>query len=207
MTKKILIATHNENKVKEFRQILPEYNFISLNELKDFNDYEEVGSSFEENSFLKADHFFSKHKLITIADDSGLEVLALNNEPGVNSKRYSGGNDSDNNKLLLKNLEGIEKRNAKFRCVLTLILEDGDTTQFEGELEGLIALEPKGDSGFGYDPIFYIPNMQKTLAELGSNYKDKHSHRSIALNYLKEYLDENISNKWYSRWWTNLTKT
>ena len=179
MTKKILIATHNENKVKEFRQILPEYNFISLNELKDFNDYEEVGSSFEENSFLKADHFFSKHKLITIADDSGLEVLALNNEPSVNSKRYSGGNDSDNNKLLLKNLEGIEKRNAKFRCVLTLILEDGDTTQFEGELEGLISLEPKGDSGFGYDPIFYIPTMQKTLAELGSKYKDKHSHRSI----------------------------
>lgn len=195
MTKKILIATHNEHKVEEFRRICPTFEFISLKQLNDNEDFIETGKTFEENSFLKANHFFEKHRLITIADDSGLEVSYLNNRPGINSKRYSGGDDNQNNIKLLNELKDVKERTASFRCVLTLFEDENEITQFEGVMTGEIANELRGSEGFGYDPLFLIPSENKTLAELGSSYKDKHSHRAKALLLLKEHLDENISNE------------
>lgn len=194
MTKKILIATHNEHKVEEFRRICPTFEFISLKQLNDNEDFIETGQTFEENSFLKANHFFEKYRLITIADDSGLEVISLNNQPGINSKRYSGGDDYQNNLKLLEELKDSNNRTASFRCVLTLFEDENEITQFEGIMTGEIAHELRGSEGFGYDPLFLIPSENKTLAELGPKYKDKHSHRAKALLLLKEHLDENISN-------------
>lgn len=197
--KKLLIATHNDNKVKEFARILPNFEIISLKDLNDFTDFEETGNSFAENSFLKANYYYQKYRIPTIADDSGLEVRALNNAPGINSKRYSGGDDTANNYKLLNELKGINDRYAHFKCVLTYCGNDEDIIQFDGLLVGEIDFEIKGSNGFGYDPIFMIPSKNKTLAELGNIYKDENSHRAKASQLFKEYLDENIGNKWYSR--------
>lgn len=193
--KKILIASHNENKVKEFRRLLPNFKIISLSDINDLADFEETGATFSVNSFLKANHYFQKHLIPTIADDSGLEVRALNNEPGINSKRYSGGDDNANNQKLLEKMKDIKDRYAHFKCVLTYYENDDNIVQFDGLLAGEIGFEIKGNEGFGYDPIFYIPSENKTLAELGSKFKDQNSHRARASQLFKEYLNENFSNK------------
>ena len=197
MKKTILIASSNQNKIKEFKKILPDYHFISLKDINDFEDIDEDGETFEANSYLKAKHYFDKHKIPTLADDSGLEIEVLNNEPGILSKRYSGLGDHENNLLVLRNLKNKENRNARFRCVLTYIDVSGKVIVFEGTINGKIAYEIKGEEGFGYDPIFLIESENKTLAELGSIYKNKHSHRAQVLIKFKEYLEknENINNK------------
>lgn len=193
MNNQILIATHNENKVLEFKKILPTINFISLKDLNDTEDFLESGTTFEVNSYLKASYYFEKHRIPTIADDSGLEVKALNNAPGVYSKRYSIKGDFENNLLILKNMEGVTNRKANFKCVITYIKSEDEIMQFEGVLEGEISHEIIGKGGFGYDPIFLIKNYNQTIAELGNEYKAQHSHRAQALLLFKEYLDENTN--------------
>lgn len=191
MSKKILIASHNPNKVYEFKNILPNFTFITLSDLNDNEDFLETGNSFEANSFDKAWYYFQKYQMPTLADDSGLEVEALNNEPGIYSKRYSGLGDHENNLLILKKLNGINNRNARFRCVLTFVFDEDEIMQFEGTINGEIAKEIKGEEGFGYDPIFLIKKENKTLAELGKDYKNRHSHRAQVLQSFKEHLEEN----------------
>lgn len=194
MSHKILIATHNKNKLAEFQQILPKIKFISLSDLGDDEEFIEDGQTLEENSYLKADYYFTKYQMPTIADDTGLEVYALNNRPGVHSQRYSGGDDSDNNTKLLNELSSEANRQARFRCVLTYFASEDEIIQFDGILEGEIAKEVKGDAGFGYDPIFVIPSKHQTVAELGMEFKNSYSHRAEAVKLFKEYLDENSRN-------------
>ena len=192
---KILLATHNKNKVKEFQKLLPGYELISLHALGDGKDFEETGKSFLENAFLKAFYYNQKHDIPTIADDSGLEVLALNMRPGIHSKRYSGGGDKANNILLLEELKDKETRAAQFKTVLCLCVKNKKEYFFEGILTGEIAQYERGSEGFGYDPLFIPKGETKTLAELGNDYKNKISHRAIAAKKLKRFLDENFNNE------------
>ncbi|QBQ07624.1 dITP/XTP pyrophosphatase [Spiroplasma gladiatoris] len=200
MKKTIWIATNNKNKIKEFKFILKEFNINSLDDFQKDLDIIEDGDTFEKNALIKA-RYLAKHvQGIIIADDSGLCINNLNDFPGVNSKRWVGNDiknwDEINNKLLdiiqQNNLITVEQRKAHFNCTLALI---DTTTQkekiFTGIVEGHIALYQDGNDGFAYDKIF-IPNGYKdTFARLGFEIKQKLSHRSIALNQLKEYL-ENI---------------
>ena len=146
----------------------------------------------EGNSLLKADTIFRQYGHIVVSDDSGLEVQALNGAPGVYSARYAGEHkdDQQNTEKLLHELKGITNRNAQFRTVITL-MSSQDTLQFEGIVEGAIAYEPKGDKGFGYDPIFIPYGFQKTFAELTSNEKNKISHRANAIEKLVAFLEKN----------------
>ena len=146
----------------------------------------------EGNSLLKADTIFRQYGHIVISDDSGLEVQALNGAPGVYSARYAGEqkNDQKNTEKLLHELKGITNRNAQFRTVITL-MSSNDTLQFEGIVEGTIVHEPKGDKGFGYDPVFIPNGYQKTFAELSSNEKNKISHRANAIEKLVAFIEKN----------------
>jgi len=155
-------------------------------------DVEETGVTFEENAFLKADSGCRESSLPCIADDSGLMVNALNGEPGVYSARYAGehGNDDKNNQKLLKNLEGVSDRSAKFVSAVCCVFPDGRSFTVRGECEGKIGFEKRGSGGFGYDPLFYVG--EKSFAELSPEEKDKISHRGNALRALAEKLPEYI---------------
>ena len=191
---KIVLASHNANKVKEVQVLVPEK--IEISSLKDINftdEIEETASTFQGNSSIKANYIYSKLGVNVIADDSGLEVEVLNNEPGVYSARYAGKNasDEDNLDLLLKNLEGKSNRNARFKCVITLIL-NGEEFHFEGEIKGKIISEKRGNLGFGYDPVFVPENEDKTFAEMDLTEKNKFSHRARAMEKLIEFLKNHI---------------
>ena len=152
----------------------------------------ETASDLEGNSLLKADTIFRLYGHIVISDDSGLEVKALNGAPGVYSARYAGEqkDDQKNTEKLIHELKGITNRNAQFRTVITL-MSSNDTLQFEGIVEGAIVHEPKGDKGFGYDPVFIPNGYQKTFAELSSNEKNKISHRANAIEKLVAFIEKN----------------
>lgn len=193
---KLLIASNNMKKIEEFQAILQDFP-IKMYSLKDFDDKEDVeenGKTFHENALIKASHFANKYNILTISDDSGLEVEALNNMPGIHSKRYSNNGDLANNLKILQEMTNLNNRKARFRTVLCLYNPNGEIHYFEGILTGEIAYTAKGEGGFGYDPIFLIKEYNKTLAELGSNYKNKISHRAKALFKFKEFMDENINN-------------
>lgn len=194
--KKIIIATSNPNKAKEFRRIFDESE-IELKTLLDLTDVPEIretGESFKENAQIKAHTVMKKFNLPTIADDSGLQVDALFGQPGIYSARYAGDhNDAANNAKLLAELGGIpeEKRTAQF--VTTLIFANPNNEEdlvVEGEVKGRIANFPQGDNGFGYDPLFYLPELKKTMAELTLDQKNEISHRGRAIRKLeKEWPD------------------
>jgi XTP/dITP diphosphohydrolase len=187
---KIILASHNANKVKEIQELVPKsIEIASLKDINYFDDILETETTFVGNSSLKANCIFKKFGVNVIADDSGLEVEALNNEPGVYSARYAGenANDENNISLLLKNLEGIENRKARFVCVITLILNEKEY-HFEGEIKGKISNQKTGTSGFGYDPIFIPENETKSFAELSSEQKNKISHRAKAIEKLVDFL-------------------
>jgi XTP/dITP diphosphohydrolase len=172
-------------------------DILSLNDYKDVPDVEEDGSSFFENALKKA-KAISKHTgEVVLADDSGLEVEWLSGEPGVYSSRYSGqgATDSSNIKKLLLNLEGVpgEKRGAAFRCALVLYCPDGKYILFEGRLEGIIHDKPQGDGGFGYDPVFFLPDLGLTVAQISPEIKNRISHRAQAVLKFKEAYRRNIS--------------
>lgn len=188
---KLLIASNNKNKIRELKEILSDrFETLSLEEAGIFSDPEETGTTFEENSEIKARFALEKSGLPTLADDSGLSVFALNGEPGVYSARYSGENATtdSNNALLLKNMENVVDRRAKFVCVITLLFPDGRKIQVKGECPGEILTEPRGNNGFGYDPLFYLPKLNKTFAQLSAEEKNGVSHRARALKAFEERL-------------------
>ncbi len=191
----ILIASLNEFKIKEIKNILnnKQIVFKSLKEFNDLEDFEEVGKTFKENAYLKAKHFGDKHQMITLADDSGIMVKALNNGPGINSKRYAGSDDKNNEKLLL---ELKDKKTTKAKMITTLALYNPFNKKvkyFSGILKVTISKTLKGTNGFGYDSLLYFKKSKKTLGEMTLAEKDQISHRSKALSKLKKYY-ENINN-------------
>lgn len=188
---KIFLATGNKHKIEEISDIFSDIENVEILSIKDGVEIPEViedGTTFEENSMKKAVEIAKFLNMITIADDSGLCVDALNGEPGVYSARYSGtGDDLKNNEKLIENLKGVENRKAKFVSVITLAKPNGETFSFEGEILGEIVDNPRGNTGFGYDPHFYVEEYQKTLAQL-PELKNKISHRAKALEKLKKEL-------------------
>ncbi len=188
--KKLVFATNNAHKLEEVKAILePEYQIVSLMELGCFDDIPETEKTLDGNALLKARYIFDKYGVDCFADDTGLEVKALNGEPGVYSARYAGeaNNAQENMKKLLKNMTGVENREACFRTVIALI-ESGEVRFFEGKIEGKIAEAPKGTAGFGYDPVFVPNGYQLSFAELGLEEKNKISHRALAVEKLTKYL-------------------
>ena len=191
MKRKLVFATNNAHKLEEVAAILGEkIELFSLNDIGCHTDIPETATTLEGNALLKSSFIFKNYGLDCFADDTGLEVEALDGAPGVYSARYAGGegHDSQANMLkLLRDLEGKENRKAQFRTAISLIL-DGKEYLFEGVIKGEIIQEKRGDSGFGYDPIFKPEGYQQTFAELGNEIKNKISHRALAVQKLCEFL-------------------
>ena len=186
MRYKLLLATNNEAKVREYRDLLRNLPFklVTSAELGTNIIVSEIGESLEENARLKAMASAAKSQLLALADDSGLEVDALGGEPGRLSARYAGEKASDRDRIsyLLAKLEGVpwERRSARFRCVIAMATPEGKVEFCSGECLGVITFEPRGEQGFGYDPIFYLPELGKTMAELPLEIKNQVSHRGQA---------------------------
>ncbi len=190
---KLIFASHNEHKTTEIRQLLPpEIQLLSLNDLNYHDEIEESAATLEGNALLKATHVFTLFKLPCFADDSGLEVEALDNRPGVYSARYAGEpkNDDRNIAKLLDDLKGSTNRSARFRTVITLILPT-TSLSFEGIIEGEITHEKKGSNGFGYDPVFQPIESSITFAQMSMEQKNTISHRALALEKMISFLSLN----------------
>jgi XTP/dITP diphosphohydrolase len=190
---RLCFATNNIHKIEEVRGILgPAFSFLSLEEVGCKEELAEDQDSLSGNSLQKARYVFTNYRVASFADDSGLEVVALNNAPGVYSARYAGPQRSaeDNMNLLLKNMRGQVNRRAQFRTVITLALPS-DVHQFEGIIHGEILQEKRGSGGFGYDPLFLPDGFSKTLAEMSPEEKSNISHRAIAIRSLAEFLRKN----------------
>ncbi len=194
--KKLIVASNNQHKIEEIKEMLKEFNLdvISLKEAGIDIDVEENGTTFAENAHIKAYEIFKIVKdAMVLADDSGLMVEALNGEPGVYSARYAGehGNDKKNNEKLLSKLKEFkfEDRKAKFVCAMELIIDEARTIAVQGEVKGYILEEQRGENGFGYDPLFYVPEYKKTTAEMTPEEKNSISHRGKALKNLKKSID------------------
>lgn len=194
MKPRLLIATGNRKKLEEIRALLQgvPFDIVCPADIGLEQDTAETGDTFEENARLKAVRLAKQSGLLTLADDSGLEVEALGGQPGVMSARYAGENASDNQRIdyLLSNLAGVppEKRSARFRCVVAIANPQGHTELCSGECRGYIALQPKGHNGFGYDPVFFIPELNCTMAELPPEKKHEISHRGQAIRKARALL-------------------
>ena len=190
--KSIILASNNKDKVKEVKEILKGYDIISMKEAGIDVDIEENGTTFEENAIIKAMQVAKTLGIPALADDSGLEIDALNKEPGIYSARYLGEDTpySIKNANLIQRLEGVpeEKRTARFVCAIAAVLPDGRELTTRATIEGRIGYEEKGTNGFGYDPIFYVPEFGKSTAELTEEEKNQVSHRGKALELMKEEL-------------------
>lgn len=200
----LVVATKNKKKLKEIKEILKDLP-LKIYSLSDFHNVPRIienGKTFRENAIKKAVKIAAFTQRLTLGEDSGLEVDALDGKPGIYSSRFSGKNKSDlkNNLKVLKLLEGLPlyKRKAQYRCVVALADKDGLLGVVEGRCSGLIGFKLKGDFGFGYDPLFIIPKYKKTFAQLGPEIKNRISHRSHALKkakrILKEYLEKKSCN-------------
>lgn len=191
MKRKLVFATNNAHKLEEVTAILGEHiELLSLNDIDCHTDIPETADTLEGNARLKSSFIFENYGMDCFADDTGLEVEALNGAPGVYSARYAGGEGHDsqaNMRKLLHDLEGVENRKAQFRTAISLIL-GGKEYLFEGVVKGEIIKEKRGDSGFGYDPIFQPEGYDKTFAELGNDIKNTISHRARAVQKLCEFL-------------------
>ena len=194
---KVVLASKNKHKLEEISQITRKFGMelVLESDLGVDIDVEETGTTFEENSFLKADAVMKATGLPALADDSGIAVDALNGEPGIYSARYGFDESLDDwgrLQLLLKNTEQVpdDRRQAKFVCVITMVTPDGQTIQARGEVHGMLLRAPAGQGGFGYDPIFYYPPLGKSLAEVTAEEKNQVSHRANALNVFYEKLKE-----------------
>ncbi len=194
---KVVLASKNKHKLEEISKITQKFDMelVLESQLGVDIDVEETGSTFEENSYLKAEAVMKATGLPALADDSGIAVDALNGEPGIYSARY-GFDDSLDDwgrlQLLLKNTEQVpdDKRQAKFVCVITLVTPQGQTIQARGEVHGMLLRAPAGENGFGYDPIFYYPPLGKSLAQVTAEEKNQVSHRANALKVFYEKLKE-----------------
>lgn len=190
--KTLLFATNNGNKLREVQEITAEdYNIKGLREINFLGEIPETQDTIEGNALQKARFLYERIQTNCFADDTGLETEALNGAPGVHSARYAGKSkdDSANVKKLLKELEGKSNRKARFKTVIALIFKGKEYT-FEGIINGHIAEEPKGDSGFGYDPVFIPENYNKTFAELDPEEKNRISHRGLAVQKLADFLEK-----------------
>jgi XTP/dITP diphosphohydrolase len=194
---KIIVATKNAGKLKEIKEFLSDsgIDLLSLADFPEMQDIPETGGTFEENAWIKAKTVYDRVQVCTpvciLADDSGLEVDYLNGRPGVHSARYAGehATDSDNRQKLLRELKHVAPHNRDARFVCVIVLYDGTRKHvFKGVCEGMIADAPRGENGFGYDPLFIPEGSAQTFAELDSETKNKISHRGKALAELKEYL-------------------
>lgn len=185
----LIFATNNQHKLEEVQAIIgSDFQLKSLNEIGCIDDIPETGNTFEANASQKSQYIFERYHLDCFADDSGLEIDALNLEPGVYSARYSGERDPEKNlQLVLDNLIDQTNRKARFRTVISLIL-NGEEHLFEGVAEGRITLERSGNKGFGYDPIFQPDGYETTFADMSSSQKNKISHRAEAMQKLLEFL-------------------
>jgi XTP/dITP diphosphohydrolase len=195
--KKLIVASNNDHKIKEIKEMLSQFPFevLSLKEANIDIDVEETGSTFIENAYIKASEIFKiAHGNMVLADDSGLSVEALNGAPGVFSARFAGvhGDNKANNDKLLYLLEGIseKQRKAKFICAMVLIVNEEEIVKVQGEAEGIITAEFRGEEGFGYDPLFFVPKFKKTFAQMSSEEKNAISHRGMALDKLKSELEK-----------------
>lgn len=197
--KKILIATRNRAKGEEIKQILGhDFEIETLFDHPDIAVRPETGTTFKMNALAKARYISMQTRTATIADDSGLEVDALALRPGIFSARFAGPNatDEENTRKLLHDLEHLTapaSRQARFRCIIAYVEQGKGEVTFEGNLKGAIAFEPKGENGFGYDPVFLLPERGKTLAELTLEEKNAISHRAEALKRLKKWLEHGFS--------------
>lgn len=193
--KEIIVATNNPGKAKEFEALFHSkgYKIKTLNDHPEIPEIAETGTTFEQNALIKAKTVSQFLNRMAIADDSGLKVDALRGEPGVFSARYAGKqkSDQDNNEKLLNELKGVPltQRTAQFHCTLALVAPGKEDLVVEGEVAGVILEEPRGENGFGYDPLFYIPEKGKTMAELTQEEKNELSHRAVALEKLAERWD------------------
>lgn len=193
---KLVLATKNENKVKEMAQFLAPHDIevVSLNEFPDLPEIEEGGKTFKDNAVIKATEACMFTGTMALADDSGLEVDCLDGLPGIYSARFAGEdkNDGENNKKLLELMAGTpaEQRTARFKCAMAVATTEGFVYSTEGVCEGVIAEAPRGEGGFGYDPLFYLPEYGKTFAELDLETKNKISHRARALAGVLDIIAE-----------------
>ena len=192
--KTIVFATKNMGKMKEIRAKLPEYDVKSMEEEGIDIDVDENGTTFEENAVIKAEAIMNICNQIVVADDSGLEIDYLDKAPGVLSARYLGHDTPYDykNRKILEQLEGVpeDKRTARFVCAMAVASPGKETKVVRGTIEGIIGYEIAGENGFGYDPIFYLPELKKTTAELSMEEKNKISHRGKALDEVRKILEE-----------------
>lgn len=192
---RIVIASGNQGKIREFRQLFSKYGIetVSMRDVDEtLPEVEETGDTFEENARLKAETISNMLQEPVLSDDSGLEVEALDHRPGVYSARYAGEpkNDQANLEKVLNELDGKDHRSARFVCVLALARPGKETIYKKGACEGYIGTEPKGEKGFGYDPVFYPEGYSQTMAQLSSDEKNRISHRSNALKQLEGWLSQ-----------------
>lgn len=194
MKPRLIFATGNEGKMREIRQILADsgYEILSMKEAGVDLDIVEDGTTFEENALIKAKAVMEATGELTLADDSGLEIDAFGGAPGVYSSRYLGEDTpyTEKNQVILDRMKDVpeEKRGARFVCVIAAVFPDGQTRTTRGTMEGIIGYESNGENGFGYDPIFYLPELKKYSAQLSSDEKNQLSHRGQALRKMKEVL-------------------
>lgn len=198
MSKRIVFATGNEGKMKEIRVILADLglDIVSMKEAGINIDIDENGTTFEENARIKAEAVAACCNDIVLADDSGLEIDYLNKEPGVYSARYMGEDTSYDikNRALIERLDGVpkEQRTARFVCAICAVVPGHEPITVRGTIEGYIGWEPAGENGFGYDPIFYVPDLECSTAQLSMEEKNKRSHRGNALRAIKEKIQPYI---------------
>lgn len=196
--RKIIAATNNKGKLKEFRELLKDFpvEVVSLHDMGLDMEIEETGETFEDNAKIKSVSVFKATGLCSLGDDSGLCVDALDGMPGVYSARFAGENatDEDRNNLLLKKLLDVKEQNrdAKFVSAISCTTEDGETFIVRGECEGRIVFEPKGENGFGYDPLFYVEQFDKTFGEMTKEEKNLISHRAEAMNKFKKEFEKRL---------------
>ena len=193
--KELILASNNAHIVEEIKSILVDYKILTLKDIGYYEDIIEDGTTFEENALIKARIIAEYSGKVAIADDSGLSVALLDGRPGVYSARYSAEQtDEKNIEKVLSELNG-EKSEAKFVSVIALVRPDGSEITFRGECHGEIIFEKRGNNGFGYDPIFYVPSLEKTFAELTPEQKNSISHRKESLEKFSKYLkEENYEN-------------
>jgi len=197
MTNQILVATHNQGKLVEFAEMFNDLDieWLSLDDIAVTTDVVETGTTFRENAILKATSYAEETGLLTLADDSGLQVDALDGAPGVYTARYGGKglSHAERYQYLLQNIKDVpwEQRTARFRAVIVISTPDGQIlAEGAGVCEGLIAFEPAGDGGFGYDPVFYLPGREQTMAQVGPTVKHQISHRGQAVKKIAPRLRE-----------------
>ncbi|MBV8085658.1 MAG: RdgB/HAM1 family non-canonical purine NTP pyrophosphatase [Chloroflexi bacterium] len=192
--RRLVVATQNGHKLEEYRGLLPGISFelCSLADLGVTDDVDETGTTFEATARLKAEAYRDLTGMLCLADDSGIEVDAINREPGVHSRRWAGNvDDAERNRLLLDRIRDVpdQRRTGRFRCAIAIAEPGRETVVVDGTVEGRIAWEPKGPNGFGYDPIFFVPELGMTLGEAPSEVKNALSHRARAAMAAKKLLE------------------